>query len=78
MADTFRIYHNRDKMYERELEILKELNTSKRNKELMNSFHNNLFSKGCGKLRVSKVSSQLRRICTHLGQDLDQLTKEGL
>lgn len=75
MADTFRIYYKRDKVYDRELVALEKLQASARNKELISRFHSYLFSRRCSKLRVSKVSSQLRRICLHIGKDLDTLNK---
>ncbi|MFH0978951.1 MAG: tyrosine-type recombinase/integrase [Candidatus Woesearchaeota archaeon] len=78
MADTFRIYYKREKVYDKELVAIQELQTSARNKELIDRFHNFLFSRRCCKLRVSKVSSQLRRICLRLNKDLDKVNTEDL
>ncbi len=75
---TLAIYPNRDKNYEHELKLLEKANLSPRNKELITKFHNYLFSTGSGILRVSKLSSQLRRICAKLKVDLDKATKKDI
>jgi len=78
MADTLRIYSNKKNVFEKELKMLKSWNTSARNKELITQFHNYLFSTGSGNLRVAKLSSQLRRICSLLDKDLDKINYEDI
>ncbi len=72
------IYPGREKNYEMELSRLDSSKISPRNKELIAKYHNYLFSTGCGILRVSKVSSQMRRICPKLKKDLDKLNKSDI
>lgn len=72
------IYSGRDKLFEIELKRLKEWKISNRNKELITKFQNYLFSIGCKEERVTKLSSQLRRICLLLKNDMDKVTKEDI
>lgn len=72
------IYSGRDKVFENELATLKKWKTSQRNKTLITAFQNFLFSRKSGKLRVAKLSSQLRRISLRLNKDFDQATKEDI
>lgn len=78
MQTTERIYTGRVNAYERELERLRISKLSARNKELITQFHNYLFSVNCGKARVTKLSVQLRGICSVLGKDLDSVTLEDV
>lgn len=78
MADTLRIYHNKAKDYDKELKRLQKESISARNKALITEFTNYLFARGCSRLRVSKLSSQLRRICRLLKKDFDKATKQDI
>lgn len=78
MADTMRIYPHREYTYEREFKKLQEWNTSQENRKLIIDFNNHLFAKGCGLLRVSKVSSQLRRIAIVLDMDFSSVSKKDV
>jgi len=75
---------SRNTAFEKELERLKKANISQRNKDLITDFHNYLFSKDSGELRVAKLSSQLRNICRWLknaleiNKDLDKLNKKDI
>ena len=72
------IYPGREKSYEIEMERLEKAKLSARNKELIVKFHNCLFSKGSGAIRVAKLSAQLRRMCPKISKNLDRLTKSDL
>lgn len=72
------IYPNREKSFEKELKLLEKADISLRNKELITKFHDYLFSTGSGILRVSKLSSQLRRICAKLHVNLDEVGKKEI
>ena len=72
------IYPGREKSYEIEMERLEKAKLSARNKELLVKFHNYLFSKGSGAIRVAKVSAQLRRMCPKLSKNLDGLVKNDI
>jgi len=76
--ERLEIYSNRAKCFELELKRIEEANISHRNKELITQFHNYMFSKNCGPLRVVKLSSQLRRICPKLQKNLDKLNRLDL
>lgn len=84
MEQRNQIYFKQDMAFESELKKLKEWKTSARNKELITKFHNHLFSTGSKQLRVSKVSSQIRRMCLVLNRelkinnDLDKLNTEDI
>jgi len=72
------IYGKKDEAFKKELERLKETLISQRNKDLIMKFHSYLFAKGSRQLRVSKLSSELRRICLKLNKDLDKATKDDI
>lgn len=71
------IYHRKN-AYNNELKRLEDAKISKRNKELILSYHSYLFSCNRGDLRVSKLSSILRRISEGMTKDFDEITKEDL
>ncbi|MFC1704725.1 tyrosine-type recombinase/integrase [Nanoarchaeota archaeon] len=76
---SLRIYPHREKTFELELKRLQKSEISLENKELITRFQNYLFSKGdTGSLRVAKLSSQLRRMCSKLSKSLGELYKEDL
>ena len=73
------IYPNREKAFELELKRLEKSDIDPKNKELITKFHNYLFSKGTTKyLRITKLSSQIRRICAKLAITLDTATKKDI
>ncbi len=79
MNTKLEIYPNKKRAYQREIELIKKWETTPRNKELMTLFHNYMFSKGnVSEYRVSKVSSQLRRIFLVLNKDIDAVGKDDL
>lgn len=73
-----KIYNGKDKSYQRELKRLEKAKISQKDKKLITDFHNYLFSKGSGSLRVTKLSSQLRRMSPKMDKDFDKATKEDL
>ena len=70
--------YNRKNAYNREIIRLKEEKISQRNKDLISIFHNHLFSKDIGELRVVKLSTILRKMALITKKDYDKLTKEEL
>jgi len=72
------IYPERAKIFDMEMVRLDESEISSRNKELILKFHNYMFSKECSKLRVVKLSSQLRRISLALGKNIESGKAEKL
>lgn len=80
MEQKLEIYPEKKKAYGRELLKLAENreHLSARNLELIKKFHEYLFSSGSKELRVTKLSSQLRRICKVLHKDLDKASKEDI
>ena len=78
------IYKDRNEIYSKELKKLQIAKISARDKELITKFHNYMFSTGSGEIRVSKVSTQLRIICTwthknlSISKNLDNLTKDDM
>jgi len=75
METKNRIYSGREHIFQKEQEQLRNWNTTERNKTLIGSFQNYIFSKGSGELRVAKLTSQLRRIVVVLNKDLDKVEK---
>lgn len=71
---TEHIYPNRQKAYEVELKRLKTWKISQHNKDLIVRFHNYLSSTGSGHLRITKLSSQLRKCCNSLGNFVSSLS----
>lgn len=59
------IYSDRNNVYTKELKLL-DKQVSNENKALIVQFHNHLFACGSKELRISKLSAQLRKICTWL------------
>lgn len=82
IPQTMRIYPYRVNCFECEAAKIEEWATTgklrPRNKELILQFQNYLFAKPCGTQRVSKVSSQLRRVALALGKDLDKASRMDL
>ena len=78
MQKALEIYPNKKRSYEYELESIAQWKGSPRNKEVLNGFHNFLFSTGSKELRVTKVSGQLRRIADVLKKDFDIATDKDL
>lgn len=69
---------SRDKVYTREMGLLKKAEISQTNKELIKRFQHSLFSRGSGELRVAKLSSQLRRMAPELNKDFNNASKEDI
>jgi len=80
METRLEIYPEKKNAYKRETKKLKENkeNNTARNLELINKFQEYMFSTGSKELRVSKLSSQLRRICEVLNKDLDKANKDDI
>lgn len=78
MRTKLEIYPDKKNCFKRELELLRKWKISQRNKEFLTQYQNYLFSRGSGDLRVTKLSSQIRRICLELGKDIDTATREDL
>ncbi len=85
MAETkLQIYGDkRNEAFTREIKTLNNSNIQPKNKELIISFQDYLFSKGAGNLRVAKVSAQLRIMCRwtkelNMNQNFDQYEKKDL
>jgi integrase/recombinase XerD len=82
--EQLNIYQNRERTFERELVKLQKEDISNKNKKLITTFQNYLFSTGSKYLRVSKLSSQLRFICRwllkalNIERNLDELNKNDL
>jgi len=81
--EKLNIYCGREKTFKNELKNLQEDSISDRNKELIHSFRNYLFSTTAKEIRVSKLSMQLRKICLMLqnlkvNKNLDNLGKTDL
>ncbi|MBI3032462.1 tyrosine-type recombinase/integrase [Candidatus Woesearchaeota archaeon] len=68
----------REGIYERELKLLKAWKTSPKNKDLITEFHNYLYSTGTKDLRVTKLSSELRKISLLLAKDFDKATQKDI
>ncbi len=69
---------SRDNVYERELAKLAEDKIEEQSKELIRRYQDALFSKGCGKIRVSKLSSQLRKVSALLDKPLDDVDQNDM
>jgi len=79
MDKKLNIYPGRENSYQKELKNLNDWPITPTNKELLLKFHDYMFSKGnVGEYRVSKVSSQLRRIFSALNKDIDNVNKDDL
>ncbi|MBI4142028.1 tyrosine-type recombinase/integrase [Candidatus Woesearchaeota archaeon] len=72
------IYPNMEKGYERELQRLKEWKISQNNKDAITKFHNFLASTGSGHQRITKLSSELRRIALVLDKDFSMAIKDDV
>jgi len=73
------IYKNRlQNTVKSELVRLEQSKISPRNKELIHKFRNYLATTTSKGLRVSKLSSQIRRVCMYLEKDLDITNKEDI
>ena len=74
------IYSGRDKNYAKELIALENSSLSSQDKELILQWHRYLFTKGkgSGKLRVAKLSSQLRKIAEKLGCEFSTITRTAI
>ena len=84
MTDKQReIYPERIKAYDNERLKLNAANITPINKELILRFQDHLFSKGAQKMRVAKLSAQLRKITSWLkileiDKNLDKITSKDL
>lgn len=78
MEQTLNIYSDRSVGYEYEKERLRTWKTSDKNKELILRYHAHLFATGSRYMRVTKLSTQLRKITLILPKDLDKLTRADI
>jgi integrase/recombinase XerD len=76
MMDRQNIYPSKVNLLQKELRNLEESKISEGNKRIIKSFQMNLLSTGQAKeLRVAKLSSQLRIMCTNITKDLIDFEK---
>lgn len=78
MRQILEIYPGRDKWYGKEVERLNKSPLSKKNIDLILSWHDHLFATGSGQIRVGKLSSQIRKIAFWVKKDLNSLNKKDM
>lgn len=72
------IYYGREQTYERGQKQLLNWLGSNENKELIKRYQRYLLARKTGKLRVSKLTYQLRNVCDWLGINLDRVEKNDI
>ncbi len=78
MRQILEIYPGREKVWKKEVIRLNKSPISKKNLELILSWHDHLFATGTGPIRVAKLSSQIRRIAVWVQKDLNILNKKDI
>ena len=77
MEERLDIY-KRENCWEKEIIRLNKAQISNKNRELIKKYINELFAKGIGNNRATKLSAQLRRIAVLLDKDFNKVTRGDL